>query len=215
MSTWSNVINTNSDYKIFYADAQVNGMSGDFCKEYRLFNSANADSVIVDANETVGMVGNLRIEAMIKNSLVPAAFLGDKGNTVLLSSRIHVDTVDNTKFNGVHLLYDGSRTFTLCYGYLSTMNDNILNNTVISKNITTEGTVTIRWDVITTTDNQYILTKLEQWNGTTWAKLFITGFNIPNPSYTSGRIGIGSCNLVALSPNNSSFFDAVKIYLPA
>lgn len=215
MSTWTNISNTNSSYKIFYADAQVNGMSGDFCKEYRLFDNTQADAVIMDVNDTVGAVGNCRIESLIKNSLIPDAYAGNLGNTVLLGSRLHVDPADNTKFQGVYLLYTGGRTFTICYGRLDNMEFNRTSNEVISKTITTTGTLQIRWDVITTTDNQYILTKLELWSGSAWTKLAITGFNIPHASYTLGKIGIGSVNLVADSPINSSFYDSVKIYLPA
>ena len=217
MSTWNNVINTNNHYKIFYADAQTNGMSGDFCKEYRLFDNGYPDDVILDANDTVGAVGNCRIELMVRNSMAlttPPANSG-VGNASVVAARVHVDTIDNSKFNGVFLLFDGNKTFTICYGYLDSMTYNVANNTVITAQVSTSGTLTVRWDVITTTDNNYILTKLEIYNGTTWAKLAVTGFNIPATSYTLGKLGIGSCNFAAGAPYDSTFFDSVKIYLPA
>lgn len=215
MSTWTQIENTADCYKIFYADATVNGMSGDFCKEYRVFANNLNDAVVLDVNDTVGNVGNCRVESLIRNSLIPSAYAGDLGNTVVLAARVHVDVDDNTKYNGVYLLYTGSRTFTICYGRLDEMEYNRVNNEVISRQIQTTGTISIRWDVITTTDNMYILTKLEMYSGTTWSKLAVTGFNIPSASYTLGKVGIGAVNLVAGAPKDSAFFDAVKIYLPA
>lgn len=215
MSTWTNIINTNNHYKIFYADAQVNGMSGDFCKEYRLFDNGTTNDAILDVNDTVGAVGNCRVELMLKNTLLPSVYTGNMGNTSVVATRVHVDTVDSSKFNGVYLLFDGSKTFTICYGYLDNMAYNMTHNAVITKNITQTGTFTVQWDVITTTDNNYLLTKLSLWSGTAWTKLVVTGFNIPAATYTLGKIGIGSCNLIAGAPFDSSFFDSVKIYLPA
>jgi hypothetical protein len=215
MSTWTNIINTDSSYKIFYADAQVNGMSGDFCKEYRLFDNLIADAVILDVNDTIGNVGNCRIETLLRNTLLPDAYLGNMGNTVLVGARVHSIVGNPSHYNGIYLLYDGSRTFAICYGRLDQMNTNMDTNTVITKNISTVGTIQIRWDIITTTDDLYILTKLEMYSGTTWTKLAVTGFNIPDASYTSGKLGIGACNLVEGAPKDSSLFDAVKIYLPS
>jgi hypothetical protein len=215
MSTWTNIINTSAAYKIFYADAQAQGMSGDFCKEYRLFDNNVENSTILDVNDTVGNVGNCRIESLIRNSLDPSEYSGDLGNTVVLAARIHTNLSDPSKFNGIYLLYTGSRTFTICYGRLDQMEYNRVNNEVISKQIQTPGTIQIRWDVITTTDNYYILTKLEMFAGSAFTKLVVTGFNIPASSYTLGKIGIGASNLVVGAPKDSSYFDAVKIYLPA
>lgn len=214
MSTWTNIVNTSNAFKIFYADAVANNMSGDFCKEYRVFNNLIDDAVILDANSTVGSVGNCRVECMLKNTLVPDAYVGNFGNTPVVSARIHLNGL--SEYQGIFLLYDGARTFSICYGKLNEMQSNLINNTVISHTISTVGTVQIRWDVITTTDNMFILTKLEQYVNGTWAKLAITGFNIPEDSYRNGLIGIGSTNLIAGSPlPASTFFDAVKIYLPA
>jgi hypothetical protein len=214
MSTWTNIINSGNDYKVFYADAQALNMSGDFCKEYRLFDALTQNSVILDVNDTVSNVGNCRIESLIRNSNNPDTY-NNLGNTVLLAARVHADVANPPHYNGVYLLYDGLRDFTICYGWLDTMWSNIQNNTVVTKHIGTTGTVQIRWDVITTTDNAFLLTKLEQWTGSAWTKLVVTGWNIPAATYTSGKLGIGSVNLAMDSPNDSSYFDAVKIFLPA
>jgi hypothetical protein len=211
MSTWTNTINTNSHFRIFYADAQEQQMSGDFCKEYRLYTPTTKNDVILDVNDTVGAVGNCRVEAMIRNSNTPTTY-NHQGNNVLIGTRIHQDS---SEWKGIFLLYDYSRTFSICYGNLNLIYENYTNNLVMQKNIATTGTVTIRWDVITTTDNAYILTKLEMYSGTTWSKLMITGFNIPTANYSSGKIGIGGVNLADNSHVDSSYFDAVKIYLPA
>lgn len=213
MSTWTNVINTSNAYRIFYADAQAVGMSGDFCKEYREFDNSVYQAAILDVNDTVGGVGNCRVESLINNSFVADPY-GDIGNTSLIATRVHVNLEDPTKHNGVYLLF-ASKLFTICYGRLDQMDYNRVNNVIITHSIVTAGTISIQWDVITTTDNNYILTKLSMYTGSAWSKLAVTGFNIPAASYTLGKIGIGACNMLGVSTKASSYFDSVKIYLPA
>jgi len=213
MSTWTNLVNTSSNFRIFYADAVEQSMSGDFCKEYRLYTPTTKNDIILDVNDTIGATGNCRLESMIRNSNNPTGY-NQQGNAVVLAARVHTDIGSGEK-KGLFLIFDYTKTFSICYGNVDTMFENLANNLVMTKSISTVGTVTLRWDVITTTDNNYILTKVEQYSNGLWTKLMITGFNIPTAGYSSGKLGIGSVNLKDASHVDSSYFDAVKIYLPA